>query len=132
MSDIKLSKHLGQWRAERPSEWLMDEFINKAKALESRIEQLERERDALAAVIKQFEVAEGEELTQWIHRIQRIQQTSVSDVLAKRDLEQQIEALGWLLNNRISEVNDGEFEVILPDNVEKRIKQLHEQAEAQE
>jgi hypothetical protein len=31
---VKLSEDLEYWRAERPSEWLMDEFIRGAKDLE--------------------------------------------------------------------------------------------------
>ncbi len=34
MSRVKLSEDLEYWRAERPSEWLMDEFIRGAKDLE--------------------------------------------------------------------------------------------------
>lgn len=34
---IKLSDDLQHWRADRPSEWLMDEFIKKAKEMETII-----------------------------------------------------------------------------------------------
>ena len=36
-----LSENLQYWRAERPSEWKMDEFINGAKRLEAKIKSLE-------------------------------------------------------------------------------------------
>jgi hypothetical protein len=31
---MPLSEHLKSWRAERPDEWTMDEFIRKAERLE--------------------------------------------------------------------------------------------------
>lgn len=38
--EIILSEDLRYWRAERPSEWMMDEFIRKAEALEARLDRL--------------------------------------------------------------------------------------------
>jgi len=38
----KLGRDMQQWRAERPSEWLMDEFIYAAEAYAKRIDYLER------------------------------------------------------------------------------------------
>ena len=35
MSNKKLSEKLKSWRAERPDEWIMDEFIRKAIELEA-------------------------------------------------------------------------------------------------
>lgn len=32
---MKLSENLKYWRAERPSEWIMDEFIKQAEKIES-------------------------------------------------------------------------------------------------
>jgi hypothetical protein len=37
-----LSENLQYWRAERPSEWKMDEFINGAKRMEKKIKKLEK------------------------------------------------------------------------------------------
>jgi hypothetical protein len=34
MKERKLSEKLAYWRAERPDEWIMDEFIREAKKLE--------------------------------------------------------------------------------------------------
>jgi len=34
---VKLSAHLASWRAERPDEWTMDNFIRKAQQLEDAI-----------------------------------------------------------------------------------------------
>lgn len=34
----KLSEHLAKWRADRPDEWQMDEFIREARKLEASIE----------------------------------------------------------------------------------------------
>jgi hypothetical protein len=36
---MKLSEDLEHWRAERPDEWTMDDFIRKAKELEDFIEE---------------------------------------------------------------------------------------------
>lgn len=38
----KLSEHLIYWRVERPSEWLMDEFIRDATKLENDVTALRR------------------------------------------------------------------------------------------
>lgn len=37
---MKLSDNLKYWRAERPDEWTMDEFIRKAKKMEVRNEKM--------------------------------------------------------------------------------------------
>lgn len=37
---MKLSEDLAYWRAERPDEWTMDDFIRKAKDLENQNENL--------------------------------------------------------------------------------------------
>ena len=37
---MKLSEHLQSWRAERPDEWTMDDFIRKAKALEGALQEI--------------------------------------------------------------------------------------------
>jgi len=42
---MKLSVELGKWRADRPDEWKMDEFIRNAAKLET-------ERDALAVQVE--------------------------------------------------------------------------------
>ena len=39
MSDLR--EHLASWRAERPDEWTMDEFIRKALTLQSANDELE-------------------------------------------------------------------------------------------
>ena len=36
---VKLSEDLKYWRADRPSEWLMDEFIRAAQKLEDELER---------------------------------------------------------------------------------------------
>lgn len=38
---MKLSEDLRYWRAERPDEWTMDEFIRKADKLESKLQSVE-------------------------------------------------------------------------------------------
>jgi len=45
MSNKPLSEQLEYWRAERPSEWLMDEFIRDAKKLEQTITQYRNENN---------------------------------------------------------------------------------------
>ena len=44
MSDVlkllRLSSHLKDWRADRPDEWKMDEFIRQAEYLENVIRKL--------------------------------------------------------------------------------------------
>ena len=35
--ELKLSEHIKQWRADRPDEWKMDEFIREAAALEKKL-----------------------------------------------------------------------------------------------
>jgi hypothetical protein len=42
---MKLTKHLESWRADRPDEWKMDEFIRKAALLESAILVMTRSND---------------------------------------------------------------------------------------
>lgn len=37
---MKLSDDLQYWRAERPDEWTMDEFIRKAKRMETLLSQI--------------------------------------------------------------------------------------------
>jgi len=37
----KLSEEIKKWRADRPDEWIMDEFIRKAKLLEDENERLD-------------------------------------------------------------------------------------------
>ena len=44
---IDLTEHLASWRAERPDEWTMDEFIRKALKLEERNDELEAKLKAL-------------------------------------------------------------------------------------
>lgn len=39
----KLGKKIQYWRAERPDEWTMDEFIRDADALEAKVKELENE-----------------------------------------------------------------------------------------
>jgi len=46
---MKLSEELEKWRADRPDEWKMDEFIRNADALEKQLAELQdklRWRDA--------------------------------------------------------------------------------------
>lgn len=40
-----LSEDLKYWRAERPDEWKMDEFIRKAVELEDKLKELTSEDD---------------------------------------------------------------------------------------
>ena len=37
---MKLSEYLQKWRAERPGEWIMDNFIRQAKELENALKDL--------------------------------------------------------------------------------------------
>jgi len=48
---VQLSEELAKWRADRPDEWKMDEFIRNAAALEQQLATAAAERDALAAQI---------------------------------------------------------------------------------
>ena len=43
-SDIPLSEDLRYWRAERPDEWTMDEFIRKAEELERKVDKYNETR----------------------------------------------------------------------------------------
>ena len=45
--DIKLSDDLKYWRAERPDEWTMDDFVRKARKLEALLPQWTRVEDGL-------------------------------------------------------------------------------------
>ena len=49
----------------------------------------------------------------------------------KRDTEQQIKALEWLMQNRTTDLNIdiGHIEVVLPDKIEQRIEQLRKEGE---
>lgn len=63
MSDIKLSTHLRQWRAERPSEWKMDEFIRAAEKLEyTRTPPVAELVAALEDLVFQVEATSGDEV----------------------------------------------------------------------
>lgn len=57
-----LSGHIECWRADRPSEWIMDEFILKARKLEAQLDALKEENAALRANIVELE----EELGGWM------------------------------------------------------------------
>ena len=52
MSLRELSARLKQWRCQRPDEWLMDEFISLASALEYQNEQAADRIEALEAELK--------------------------------------------------------------------------------
>jgi hypothetical protein len=39
MSEITLSGYIKTWRADRPDEWTMDEFIRKAEKLERELQE---------------------------------------------------------------------------------------------
>jgi hypothetical protein len=39
---LKLSEDLKKWRAERPDEWTMDRFIEKAEELEKSLKAIEQ------------------------------------------------------------------------------------------
>ena len=41
----KLSEELSDWRAERPDEWKMDEFIRKAKKIEAKLQNTSSNND---------------------------------------------------------------------------------------
>ncbi len=47
MSKIKLSGHIKAFRIDRPSEWLMDEFMREAETLEARVAELEKDNKQL-------------------------------------------------------------------------------------
>ena len=55
---IKLSDDLKYWRAERPSEWMMDEFIRKAEKMEDVLSLIRDEA-------KSFEERTGNKVT-WL------------------------------------------------------------------
>ena len=49
---IKLSDDLKYWRAERPSEWKMDEFIRKAEKMEEQVDKLQRALDTQSRILE--------------------------------------------------------------------------------
>jgi len=51
MCKSKLGKLMCAFRADRPSEWQMDEFIQSAEEMAERISELERQRDELLAAL---------------------------------------------------------------------------------
>ena len=57
-----LSKQLKQWRAERPDEWKMDEFIREAENMEQTMEQNKTFRNFCLEAIGCL-LAEGTEFT---------------------------------------------------------------------
>lgn len=61
--DKKLSDKLQDWRADRPDEWLMDEFIRDAEKLQS-------ERDALAAHVDALENPTDDQLRYAAERVE--------------------------------------------------------------
>ena len=54
---ITLSEHLSSFRADRPSEWLMDEFIRDAKELEQQIATLRERSTAAAFALVEYKTA---------------------------------------------------------------------------
>lgn len=46
----QLGKKIQRWRAERPDEWTMDEFIRDADAMHERIKELEEVVNAVAHI----------------------------------------------------------------------------------
>jgi hypothetical protein len=59
---VSLADDLKYWRAERPSEWVIDEFIRKAEALEVR-----PITDTNYAVFTQTDNGKYEQLTTWVN-----------------------------------------------------------------
>lgn len=64
---MKLSEELSKWRADRPDEWKMDEFIRNAEKLESESDALSKklraaqhEAEALAATVEALREALSE------------------------------------------------------------------------
>ena len=47
MKKRKLSEDIKYWRAERPDEWTMDEFIRAAQKLERELSDLRKDKDRL-------------------------------------------------------------------------------------
>ena len=47
-----LSNHLKMWRADRPDEWKMDEFIRQAEELQAEVERLRDGFDRITGTIK--------------------------------------------------------------------------------
>ncbi len=47
MKKIKLSEDIKYWRAERPDEWTMDEFIRAAQKLERELSELRKDKERL-------------------------------------------------------------------------------------
>ena len=47
MKKIKLSEDIKYWRAERPDEWTMDEFVRAAQKLERELAELATEKHRL-------------------------------------------------------------------------------------
>jgi len=56
---MKLSDELKFWRAERPDEWIMDDFIRKAKELESN------QRNLLVALQAALSVFDCKQKKKW-------------------------------------------------------------------
>jgi hypothetical protein len=51
---MKLSEYLKSWRADRPDEWKMDEFIRAAEHLEAEVERFSGCGDAVGEVVNKF------------------------------------------------------------------------------
>ena len=47
MKKRKLSEDIKYWRAERPDEWTMDEFIRAAQKLERELSELRKDKERL-------------------------------------------------------------------------------------
>jgi len=47
MKKIKLSEDIKYWRAERPDEWTMDEFVRAAQKLERELSELRKDKERL-------------------------------------------------------------------------------------
>ncbi len=45
---MNLSEIIHAYRADRPDEWTLDEWVKKATVLEKRIAELEKERDEIS------------------------------------------------------------------------------------
>ena len=107
---MKLSDELNCWRVDRPSEWKMDEFIRKAQALESAIEQQEEQvvghktfrNEDRTLRHKQDDGCDCMRLSELIHELDR-----VLEVLGDVDVKVRNEAGKFSLMSNLGAVRPG-------------------------
>lgn len=59
MSEYDVISDMKKWRAERPDEWKMDEFMRAVSKLQSRISDIEKEREIILNFVNEQAEDEG-------------------------------------------------------------------------